>query len=361
MTKADPGEPAPVRIAAELNRRYPTAWRRFDEARASRSRTIANDLGSWLTYGEMKAALERVMVDNRQLEPMIDATVDLYTFATWRITKGIYRFDRDLREALINTPLDLALPASLLTRLPEWAVYVETDGMSFLGTPIAGMVATTFDAPSGPSLIIVLIPETIASAEGDLVRIQLPLTDLPLRDQLTADLRDQRDNRSLDFETFVQAAAVATGPDSVFATADTTTDQGNAAIISAFLRETVPYASLLLYLCMEEPDIDGRPTAPIPKATKRGMRFFPPDRPQTWPVGVRIGATLRAARVRFDAEPGTSGIKRQRPHIRPAYWNLYWLGPRTGKQTPKYRWIMPAPVNMELGDDGPAVVRPVVG
>lgn len=54
--------------------------------------------------------------------------------------------------------------------------------------------------------------------------------------------------------------------------------------------------SLLLYLCSENADY-ARPPQPRAKRTKRGLRLFPPDKPNTWDVGTRIGAQLRCAQA----------------------------------------------------------------
>jgi hypothetical protein len=66
-------------------------------------------------------------------------------------------------------------------------VFVETPGFTHHGKPIVGMIATLFDAPSGLSLMLTLIPKTIVSIDADVDRIQLHLTDTPLRERLIRD------------------------------------------------------------------------------------------------------------------------------------------------------------------------------
>ena len=45
-----------------------------------------------------------------------------------RVSQGVYRFDPDLYQAIVSTELNGDLPADLLTRLPEWCVYIELQG-----------------------------------------------------------------------------------------------------------------------------------------------------------------------------------------------------------------------------------------
>lgn len=55
--------------------------------------------------------------------PLLAAKVT--ALAAWRMTQGIYRVDPTLRDALVSTPLDGAIPFEVLLRMPEWCVYVE--------------------------------------------------------------------------------------------------------------------------------------------------------------------------------------------------------------------------------------------
>jgi len=52
----------------------------------------------------------------------------LSALVAWRITRRIYRFDREILASLWATPVEGDLPVDTLYRLPEWCVYVETPG-----------------------------------------------------------------------------------------------------------------------------------------------------------------------------------------------------------------------------------------
>lgn len=53
--------------------------------------------------------------------------VKLSALAAWRMTKGIFRVDQTLMAALIETPIDAAVPVDVLLRLPGWCIYLELD------------------------------------------------------------------------------------------------------------------------------------------------------------------------------------------------------------------------------------------
>jgi hypothetical protein len=356
------GASAPVQFAADLHRRYPTAWKRFDEARAARSSKLQPTPVTWLTHEEAFGAFVKLR-DEQNIDHLpVEALCDLYALASWRVTQGVYKFDDDLLRALADTPLDISLPASLLTRLPEWAVYVETPGFTHHGKPIVGMIATLFDAPSGLSLMLTLIPKTIVSIDADVDRIQLHLTDMPLRERLIRDI-GAGGMREADFRETLDAVSKmnlpATKVGEIRETLSDAVHDTREAVLDSVLAELVPFISLVLYLSSEEPDLERRPTLPTGKLTKRGLRFFAPNRPQVWPVGMRVGAALRAARNAHDAATKSErhGV---RPHWRKAHWHSFWTGSRNVEtRALKVRWLMPVAVNVKTDDVLPAVVHPV--
>ena len=53
----------------------------------------------------------------------------LSALSSWRPTQGIYHFDAEIYDELINTALTGDLPFEILYQLPEWCVYVETPNL----------------------------------------------------------------------------------------------------------------------------------------------------------------------------------------------------------------------------------------
>lgn len=122
---------------------------------------------------------------------------------------------------------------------------------------------------------------------------------------------------------------------------------------------------LLLYLCAENRDVMGELSAPISQTrTKRGFRIFPAQRPSVAEVGVRIGAAVRA--YRQPSEQGTqphggSTGDTKAPHMRSSHWHTYWTGSRSAPDSRKrvLHYLPPIPVNLDIGEEPPPVIRPV--
>lgn len=312
---------------------YPQAWRQSDEFRADRGRGLP-DWPAWC-YLPLAAAYAIVSADLRVDRLSVQHVGDvarLGALAAWRVTQGIYRFDPALYAAIVDTPVSGDVPHDVLYRLPEWCVYVETPGLAWNDGQLFGFFAhLEYDVNTGrPELRLLL------DADTALVPVPLHLGPWSLAESIS---------RAVDV-AHVQAAVVG----------------GMPAGVPKVLREWVePLVSLLLYLCSQNAEIgDGQsqPANPEPKRTKSGWRLFPPDRPTTWDVGVRLGSALRAAY--HAAETGQGGTHAgPRAHIRRAHWHGYWTGPREGERRFDLRWMPPIPVNVNDVADLPATVRPM--
>ncbi|MCP4635931.1 MAG: hypothetical protein GY848_05600 [Methyloversatilis sp.] len=312
---------------------YPQAWRLADEFRADRGRGLP-DWPAWC-YLPLSASYAIVSanlgVDRLSVQHVGDVA-RLGALAAWRVTQGIYRFDPALYAAIVDTPVSGDVPHDVLYRLPEWCVYVETPGLAWNDGQLFGFFAhLEYDVNTGrPELRLLL------DADTALVPVPLHLGPWSLAESIS---------RAVDVAR-VQATVVG----------------GMPAGVPQVLREWVePLVSLLLYLCSQNAEIgDGRrqPANPEPKRTKSGWRLFPPDRPTTWDVGVRLGSALRTAY--HAAETGQGGAHAApRAHIRRAHWHGYWIGPREGERRFDLRWMPPIPVNVNDVADLPATVRPM--
>ena len=306
---------------------YPDAWKWFDDFRADRQA-----LGGWPDTVFCPLAGAYAVVSgggsNRVPPQLIGDVARLGALAAWRPTQGIYRFDPDLFAALWESPLSDELPCELLRRLPAWCVYIELDEKN-RQQGFHGFFAHLEYDPNADREELRLLLDT-----------EETLTPLPIH-LGTWDLKAALDK--MGSEAAKQAGTAFL----------------QASVTSMLMPIAAPLVSLLLYLCSEDADYQ-RPPAPTPKKTKRGSRFFPPDRPSTWDVGVRIGAALRKARTEHDDESSATGTgTRPRPHIRRAHWHTYWTGPREGERTALVKWLPPIAVNLEGDDELPAVIHPV--
>jgi hypothetical protein len=88
--------------------------------------------------------------------------------APWRLTQGVYRFDPDLRAALLDTGTE-DVPSDMFYRLPEWSVYLELDGYRIGNVVLDGFFAhLEFDTNARKTeLRLLLLPR-----EGDAIAIR---------------------------------------------------------------------------------------------------------------------------------------------------------------------------------------------
>ena len=328
--------PRPRQHLISAGKLYPGAWKAYDTFRADRG----VDLPDWPDWCYAPLAVAFAIVSgggsNRVPVHQIGDVARLGTMAAWRVTQGIYRYDPALYGALVDTPIGGDLPAEVLYRLPEWCVYIETPGMSWMDAPLHGFWAhLEWDAGTGRTELRLLL-----DGEADLTPIPIHIGQWTLSEAVA---------RALDVSRVHAAGIGIPVPGESRATLTDTAE---------------PLISLLLYLCADDAEIgDGsrRPANPAPKRTKQGLRMFPADNPTTWDVGVRIGAALRRAfhateTGQSEIDPET-GRTRPRAHMRRAHWHTFLAG--TGRSVRRLRWLPPIPVNVDDLEDLPVVVRPV--
>lgn len=326
-----------------MGKRYPQAWRVLDEFHAARGRDGLPDWPGWcfVPLAGAYAAISGALGVERIPQHLAGDVGRLGALAAWRVGQGIYRIDPALYAALIDTPIDGDLPCDLLYHLPEWCLYVETPDLQWFGARLHGAWAhLEWDANTGRSELRLLL-----DLDQGIQPMPVHLGPWTLAEALQRTLAEAQHQAGLHGQTLQRMP----GDD------------------TAGARELAPLLSLLLYLCSTAAEIGTgarRPQRPTPKRTKRGPRFFPPDTPTTWDVGVRIGAALRAAyhREQIGQDSAPSG-RRVRPHVRRAHWHSYWLGPRGDPQQQRreLRWVPPIAINVDDADPDamPAVIHRV--
>jgi len=331
----------PRQILETFGQRHPGAWRALDNLRAGR-------LGAWPVYVYAPLDLAGVALATAQRTAgrplpshtweIIAPAQELAGLAAWRVTQQVFRFDPDLYQALLETPIAGLIPGAHFRRLPAWGVYVETPGLCapLVGggeTPVHGTFAWLDWRADRREDILTLGLDT---------DLQLAVGYVPLVGSLDEGLAqveaDWREGR---------AAGVA----------DSAVPDGFAAAARSVYGRLL---SLLLYLCADDADYQ-RPPWPAPRRTKKGLRLFPPDQPSIWTVGERIGAVLRHATD--PREPGTAAAdghrSSPRAHVRAAHWHSFWRGARDGERERVVRWLPPILVGADGVTGLPVTVRPV--
>jgi len=329
-----------LRYVTGVSQLCPGLWQRVDEVRAR------PHWPHWcfLPTGE----LGKLVGGMREACPNIGANLNaIAALAGWRVTQGVYRFDPDLFDSVWHTPLDTEIPGEVLLRLPEWCVYIVTPGCVFAERNVCGFFAyLDYNAGSGSTEL----------------RLLLDLGEDTLFSTLPIDLggRSLLDGLETSRERFLGVLTRAGKPSDL------------ADIVATDMRQYAgmlgPLVNLLLYISSvnaETFDVSGRePRRPSPKATRKGPRLFPPDRPTEWQVGYRLGAALRAAASRSGERVDHDAVGQRatpRPHIRRAHWHSYWTGPINAAERRRLsiKWLPPIAVNVRQDNRPIPVVRSV--
>jgi hypothetical protein len=316
-------------LAATYGRLWPGIWSLYDRYAKTPDRFVdsmivasfVNELLPDLDENEIiPVLLHFVSIESHTYSFKRAFALQAWMIAEWRQTQGLYTFDPDVRDAIERTDLADDFPPEPLQWLPEptvWiARYSERDGRVDSIGSLLSLIPLTHDDRPAPYLAVV------SASALDRGTLSYPVATMTLSD-MRAQITDESHS-----------------PDAFYDT-----------------------VKLALYLASEEPDMEGTPRPIVPTRTKRGMRYFPPNEPQTWNVGYRLGPALRAAlgpRTHSDGSTGRS----VRAHPRKAHFHRWRLGKRDSASfTYRVKWLPPIIVNAARDnvtpDDSPAVIRRV--
>jgi hypothetical protein len=335
-------------------------WNAFEEARRKTPPTLDQEYlgieeGRKVVLNAYGEALITRALANLTPTQFENAISTFLTLATWRISQGIYRFDPDVYECVIDSLIDSEIPGDLLLRLPERCLFVETPGLEFTFTngtrsPIQGVWARVESITDSADIALVMQPLLTGTAPDVFLHA--------FRMSVSGGI-DRWDEVTIENTAEVLAKS-GRAPDK---------DKIRQSLTN-MKTWTVPVLNLLLYLCSENSEIGGgsqRPHIAAPKVVKGIPRFFPANHPTKWDVGVRFGAALRIARQSDSNSMGGLSAEK-RPHIRRAHWHGVRVGPMKhpdGTQIPtcerrfELRWLPPIPVKVQSIDELPATIRPV--
>ena len=334
----------PKRHLEYYSRVYPSAWKHVDKLRAERGKTLPLwpewcfiPLAGAYAIVSGEAESQGINVANPDGRPLVNDVGIIGALAAWRVTQGVYRFDPDVYQAVIDTPISGDLPHTVLFALPEWCIYIETPELKAHGVPVVGFFAYLEYDAGDTRKELRLVLDCDGESPG-LLSVPMHLGPWPLReslDRMIEEARRQSETSGIEFPPGLAEHMEA----------------GHA-----------PLLSLLLYICAVNGEIGGgdkRPVKPRAKKTKKGPRMFPAQRVTVWDVGVRMGAALRAAtRASSQSEPAEQHRSGPRPHVRRAHWHGYWTGPHDGERKFLLKWLSPILVGGDAGDM-PVTIRPV--
>jgi hypothetical protein len=309
--------------------------------RASRGKSLK----AWADWCFMPVAGAYAIVSGgRDLMPgehdkVIDVSI-VAALAAWRMTRGIYRFDETIFNALWDTPIDSTIPVDVLYRLPEWCVYIETPSQINTAFAMRGFFAyLEEDANTGAEELRIIV-----DANAGLLPFFVHLTRGTILEGIEASLieaRHQAQKQGAQFNVPIAQHA-----------------KEQAAILA-------PMVSLLLYLCSVNSEVrdakgtDRQPRYPSATKTKHGKKLLPAQSPTSWEVGFRMGAAIRHAQEQERSEAQGGGHASPRPHIRRAHFHSFWTGKRDSDERKiTLKWLPPIAVNVD-DDELPAVIHKV--
>ena len=325
MTNSTPG-PHPARqMLEQVGRDLPGIW-----AQHAEWMTQARARSPWPNWCYAPLAAVAPIFDR----PLLAAKVT--ALATWRMTQGIYRVDPTLRDALVSTPLDGAIPFEVLLRMPEWCVYIELPPLQTLRGIARGVWAWVEPGREEGAAVLCMLFDTERELASSMRDDSMFLACIQLRGASLA------------------AALEATFP-------------AGEDVHGWFRRAAEPVLSILLYICSQDAEftragVPDRPSLPTPVRTRRtGLRLYPAAQSVYWDLGVRMGSALRAA---MGAAPTEEGTERARvtPHVRRAHWHTFLSGPiknvQAGQRRRDVRWMPPIPVNVTDAGELLSTIKP---
>lgn len=280
------------------------------------------------------------------LDPMYPSAAALIGVGAFHAAPLVARFDDDLADAVMATPLTGTVPFDSLLRLPTWSVaipvpWLRPDGVALVFA-ISGRVAVPGVTPPEDETSDAIVT-MLMSPDTPPVVLMLRCTEDTIEKSIMSQL----------FENDVRADQI---PGSLWNVLQQEMFDRYGDVSAIEVLQKV--LALALYVSSEQADIvDVVALEP----TQQRRRAASVSATPIVDVGFRIGSALRAYRTRrvADHDSVPTGLT-QTPHLRSAHWHTYWFGPRSQPEL-RYRatrWLPPIKVN--FGDDGtPTTIRDV--
>lgn len=319
---------SPNKILEDLSQQYPLAFQETERIILAKQAGVVSwpdwcfmPMAGWIVVGQ-------TLLPNANQTEQVLLAEDIAAPIAWRYTQGVYEFDTDIFEALIDGGFSGEIPTDVLLRLPEWCVYIKTPGF--------------YDEAIGEIEGFFAMLEWDVNTAGKELRLYLDTVELeglvPVTILLGGTLEESLEK--------ISAQAVANARN-ILGTDLSQEDALNMSRIGD--RAGHKLLPLVLYLCSQNPEIENRatpdwmPRNPQPKRIRGEFRLMPAKKTHYYTVGAQLGETLRKAK-RTAQETQYTG-RTVSPHIRKAHWHGFWTGPRKGKESANQqfalKWLPP--------------------
>lgn len=313
---------------SQYHRKYPNAWKQFDEFRALKSSNAGFDWQEWC-FCPLGAA-HAVISQAEGIAPLSIPPESgiLGGLAAWRATQGIYCFDETVFEAVWQTAISGEIPVEILYHLPEWCLYIETPGKFFGNEKLDGFfVYLNYDRPNNQDEL-----RFVFDVGHHLIPFPLHLSKLTVWESLQSVAHGLSYNgEKLNVDPI-----------------------HNLETWRELKSAIEPLLSLTLYICTQLSEIPDFENRSPPNYNPKKRRIYPPEKPLVWDVAYRLGAAIREAEHReTNANSFVDEKRRPRPHIRRAHWHGFWVGAKQEKQKFELKWLPPTSVNVT--SDNPVI------
>lgn len=260
-------------------------------------------------------AVNKTAVDGDLLGGIVTFKSMIEIFGTWRYTKGIYSFNEELFEELLESTLDSAIPTDVLKRLPEWCIYIKFPYKVKLARE--GVPDDEIDS------FFYMNSSKIDSGFKEIVCHFMLLNNGQCNGIMSFSLNE---NESLE-ECLTRTRDTYYDID----------DEKEEFMLGFYSR----LLNLILFICSKEPEITGEE---IPGQFKHKLthhkgypKIYIPPHAREFKVGEKVGKKLKTFKELMETR------KIIRPHIRRAHWHGYWIKNKDNKELEfNYKWLAPA-------------------
>lgn len=241
-------------------------------------------------------------------------SVTLSAIHPWRYTRQIYVMDELLFEELIQTPYEETIPMDVLQRFPNYAIFVQTEKMSFFISMPDGV-----DKTNNNLAFLGLTP----GEDGKLMWSEMLL---PIENGKT--IRQKLD----ELDKLYKNANIS--EDNPYAYT-----LENSNVLMPYMLRMV---NVVLYLCSTQPDIvDKAPTIKlhpfhVHRKSNGKFKILPAIKTKTFFVGENVGKIIKEHNESLTISRG-----KVRPHVRRAHWHGYWKGPKAKEREFILKWLPP--------------------
>lgn len=282
---------------------------------------------TYLTYARGRSGLDAAAV-----------SAELTACWAWRRSRIIYAVDDDMAEMLFAQAEDMedtdVLPVGLLLHLPYPCIYVKARHPELPG--VDGFFAW-IDYDVNHNSTELRVQWLYDDMQGTVPQV-LHLDPFgTIGDCVRATLDRTQENVGVDLSTVTDFAPLG--------------------------RIILGVIQIILYIISDGADIAAAPdhkhTQKIPRKPDDVGKASTVDLQY---VGVRIGAAIRGARARAEADEDATGSTsggKKRPHARRGHWHHYWAGPQDDRRL-ILKWTAPTYIHADdMPPGGETVIYPV--